>query len=150
MLSLVWDELAEKASRQERFDAEQSRQFLTVVRTAVDDAVNSATPLGEGLSADLAGAAAAHRVITTLLPSHKDRLDRLLEKDFQAAPDSEFAERAYSIGRSAADSALRSQWKFKRVPRPHRPLPALTGQALPERQRFRHESLKLHRDTTSP
>lgn len=145
---LAWDKIAVQTLREERVPREQADEALTLVRSAVDDAMNQASPMNAGLSADLAAAAAAHRVLTSLFPTRKARLDARLERSF-AGVDLSIAQPAYDLGRAAADATLEAKWKWQR-PRVRGPVgPPLRDQALPIRARLDRplpapKSMKLH------
>lgn len=151
---LVWDKLAAQTLRAERVPQEQADEAMALVHAAVDDAMNEASPMNAGVSADLAAAAAAHRVLTSLFPARKKTLDARLMKSFASA-DPEIAQQAYDIGRSAADAALDGQWKWQR-PRISAALgPALPDQLLPSRSHLDQpmgapSALKLHQPGKKP
>lgn len=145
---LVWDKIAAQTLRAEKLPREEAEQTMTLVRAAVDDAMNRASPMNAGLSADLAAAAAARCVLVKLFPARKAKLDARLLRSFHGA-DPEIAQQAYDIGCAAADAAVEGQWK-QAVPRPTGPLgPRIPDQALPSRTHLIEplnapKSLKLH------
>src|SRR3954470_13190017 len=75
---LAWDKVAVTIVAQERLKGDDAAQALSLVRSAVDDAMNQASPVNQGLSAQLAAAAAAHRVLCDLFPARKPALDARL------------------------------------------------------------------------
>jgi hypothetical protein len=150
---LAWDKVAVTVVRQERLRGEDAAQALTLVRSAVDDAMNQASPVNEGLSAQLAAAAAAHRVLCDLFPARKAALDARLEKTF-AGQEQQLSEQAYGIGRAAAEAVLESRWKWAK-PRLRPTGPALPDQVLPTRSRFSDpmpgpKTLRMHTEPKGP
>lgn len=147
---MAWDAFAARIVRQERLKPPRGEEILALVRAAVDDAMNSSTPLSDGLSAEVAGAVAAHHVLAKFLPGRQPALDARLEKSLALCPDRPSAEKAFEIGTAAAQAALAGNWKIE-APRPRLPdnLPAVTLPTVPGRTRISDPApttLRLHRD----
>ncbi len=87
-----------------------------LVHTAIYDAVNSIDRLHEpyldfidapaGVSADAAAAAAAHRVLTTLLPARTAIYDAALAASLASVPDGAGETDGVTLGQTAADAIL--------------------------------------------
>lgn len=130
----AWEKVAQATIRAERLPAARAEQAMTLVRAAIDDAVNATAPYGGGgPSSDVASAVAAHDVLVKLFPARKALLDARLDRVRIGGLDESVVEAAAAAGHRAADSVLSSDWNWRRprLPGSSRPLPKIKSLTLP-------------------
>lgn len=133
--ALAWEKLAETTAKREKLSPAAAEQTVTMVRAAIDDAVNSASPLGPGDSSDVAAAVAAHRVLVKMLPTHKARFDaRLQALSKRLTAEETVIEAAASAGRTAADAVLEAEWRYRKTPAVPTRLPKLVKPDAPAKR----------------
>jgi hypothetical protein len=115
---LRWNEIALQAIRTDRTPPPMAARNLAIVQAAVYDSVNAVfhqyTPLHVEVHAadvalpEVAAAAAAHRVLVTLYPRQRTRLDELLAADLRMLPHEARASSTH-LGEFVAGKVL--QWR---------------------------------------
>jgi hypothetical protein len=113
---LQWNQHALEAIRRDRTAPPIAARNLALMHGAIADAVNiifqNHKPYRVRLRAtkniepDAAVAVTAHRVLASLYPRQRTRLDRLLDRALVAVPPSEARQRGVSLGRHVADRYL--------------------------------------------
>ena len=118
---LRWNLVATDAALAAKIDPITESRIFAIVQIAVHDALNAieprfeafpaAGPLGaeSSASADAAVAAAAHEVLTQLVPSQAAAFDAARAKALAAIPDGAAETRGVDVGRRAAAAILKAR-----------------------------------------